>query len=127
LKIIQQRRKTIGNQLKRTENELRQQLLQLPEWTDKAQPPISSVALSTAILACVEKGQHRLCAAFKHKQGMLKLDLDDHRLINAFYLLQPSDEQVSLSVIFKRYHAAVCVLDSFGQIDVGRNCRSMQS
>ena len=31
LKVIQQRRKTINNQLKRTENELNQLLLQLPE------------------------------------------------------------------------------------------------
>jgi hypothetical protein len=125
LKIIQQRRKTIGNQLKRTANELNQQLLQLTEWTDKAQPPIRSDALSTAILACVEKGQHRLCAAFKHKQAMLKLDVDDHRLINAFYLLQPNDEQVSPSVIFKRYQEFVCILDSFGQIDLARHSRSM--
>ena len=96
LKVIQQRRKTIDSQLKRTEKELHQLLLQLPEWTDKAQPPMSSVALSTAILACVDKGQQRLCAAFKHKQLMLKLDVDDHRLINALYALQPNDEQIRL-------------------------------
>ena len=114
LKIIQQRRKTIEHQLKRTENELNQQLLQLPEWTDTAEPSISSDALSTTIFACVEKGQHRLCAAFKHKQAMLKLDVDDHRLINAFYLLQPNDEQVSPSAIFARFSPFVCILDSFG-------------
>ena len=94
LKMIEQRRKTIENQLKRTANELSQLLLQLPEWTDKAQPPIDSVALSTAIFVCVEKGQQRLCAAFKHKQTMLKLDAADHQLIDAFYALRPSDEQV---------------------------------
>ena len=45
LKVIQQRRKTIEHQLKRTENELHQLLLRLPEWTDKAEPPMCSVAL----------------------------------------------------------------------------------
>ena len=108
LKVIQQRRKTIDNQLKRTENELHQLLLQLPEWTDKAQPPISSVALSTAISACVDKGQQRLCAVFKHKQIMLKLDVDDHRLINAFYALQPNDEQIRLAKLIWQGTADQC-------------------
>jgi hypothetical protein len=125
LKIIQQRRKTIDNQLKRTENELHQQLFQLPAWTDKAQPPMSSDVLSTAIFACVEKGQQRLCAAFKHKHAMLKLDVDDHRLINTFYGLQPNDEQVRLSVILKRYLVLICILDSPCQTDLARNSRSM--
>ena len=97
LQVIQQRRKNIDNQLKRTENELHQLLLKLPEWTDKAEPPMSSVALSIEISACVDKGQQRLCAAFKHKQVMLKLDADDHRLINAFHTLQPNDEQIRLA------------------------------
>ena len=125
LKVIEQRRKTIASQLKRTENELSQLLLQLPEWTDKARPPISSNALSAVIFACVEKGQQRLYTAFKHKQVMLKLDVADHRLINAFYALQPNDEHVSLSVIFTRYHAFVCILDSSGETDLARNSRSM--
>ena len=108
LKVIQQRRKTIDNQLKRTENELYQQLLRLPEWTDKAQPSISSDALSATILACVEKGQQRLCTAFKHKQVMLKLDVDDHRLINAFYALQPTDEQIRLAKLIWQGTADQC-------------------
>ena len=125
LKIIEQRRKSIESRLKRTENELNQQLLRLPEWTDQAQPPMSSIALSAAIFACVEKGQQRLSAAFKRKQVMLKLDVADHQMINAFYALQPNDEQVSPSVIFTRYHAFVCILDSSGKTDLARNSRSM--
>ena len=108
LKVTQQRRKTIDHQLKRTEKELHQLLLQLPEWTDKAEPPMSSVALSTAILACVDKGQQRLCAAFKHKQVMLKLDVDDHRLINAFYALQPNEEQIRLAKLIWQGTADQC-------------------
>ena len=108
LKVIQQRRKTIEHQLKRTEKELHQLLLQLPEWTDKAEPPMSSVALSTAILACVDKGQQRLCAAFKHKHLMLKLDADDHQLINAFYALQPNDEQIRLAKLIWKGTADQC-------------------
>ena len=99
LKFIEQRRKTIEHQLKRTEKELHQQLLQLPQWTDKAKPPISSTLLFTAIQACVEKNQQRLRAQFKHKQAMLKLDVHDHRLIEAFYALQPNDEQVRLLIL----------------------------
>ena len=125
LKVIEQRRKTIENQLTRTENELNQQLLQLPEWTDMAEPPISSETLSTAVFACVEKGQQRLCAAFKHKQSMLKLDTDHHKFINVFYALQPNDEQVWFSTIFKRYYTFVCILDSSGKTDLARNSRPM--
>ena len=108
LKVTQQRRKTIDHQLKRTEKELHQLLLQLPEWTDKAEPPMSSVALSTAILACVDKGQQRLCAAFKHKQVMLKLDVADHRLINAFYALQLNEEQIRLAKLLWQGTADQC-------------------
>ena len=108
LKVIQQRQKTIEHQLKRTENELHQMLLRLPEWTDKAEPPMSSVALSTAISACVDKGQQRLCAAFKHKHLMLKLDAYDHQLINALYALQPNDEQIRLAKLIWQGTADQC-------------------
>ena len=69
---------------------------------------MSLLALSTAILACVDKGQQRLCAAFKHKLVMLKLNVDDHRLINAFYALQPNDEQIRLAKLLWQGTADQC-------------------
>ena len=125
-KVIEQRRKTIEDQLKRTANELHQQLVKLPEWADNVQPSIDSNLLSTAIKACVEHGQKRLRAEFKHKQSILQLDANDHRLINAFYALQPNDEQVTITHIsFKRILIDLSfsfeILDSFSKIDLATN------
>jgi hypothetical protein len=71
-----------------------QHMYQLPEWTDQAQPPISSTALFKALETLVESGQRRLTAEFDHRHIMLQLDADDHRLISAVYVLNPTGEQV---------------------------------
>ena len=39
---------------------------------------------------------------------MLKLDVDDHRLINAFYTLQPNDEQIRLAKLLWQGTADQC-------------------
>ena len=39
---------------------------------------------------------------------MLKLDVDDHRLINAFYALQPNDEQIRLAKLLWQGTADQC-------------------
>ena len=92
--FVKQRQKTIERQMIRTTNELQQFGCQLPEWTDKAQPPISSTVLFEAVDALVRNGQRRLTAEYEHKHLMLKLDADDHRLISAVYALNPTTDQV---------------------------------
>ncbi|CAF2947527.1 unnamed protein product [Rotaria sp. Silwood2] len=103
-KFVEQRQKTIQHQLNHTYRQLQQHLAQLPEWTEKVQPPIDSTFLSNAIQAMVKNGLHRLNAQFKHKQAMLKFDADDHRLIAAVYDLKPTEEQI---VLLKIYWQAV--------------------
>ena len=64
------------------------------EWTDKAQPPISSTVLFEVVDALVRNGQRRLSAEYEHRHIMLKLDADDHRLISAVDALNPTTDQV---------------------------------
>ncbi|CAF4461879.1 unnamed protein product, partial [Rotaria sp. Silwood2] len=99
-KFVEQRQKTIQHQLNRTDREVQHYLAQLPEWTEKVQPPIDSTFLSNAIQAMVKNGLYRLNAQFKHKQAMLKFDADDHRLIAAVYALKPIEEQIALIKIY---------------------------
>lgn len=94
--LVKQRQKTIAHQLQRTANELQQLMQQLPHWTDRAQPPISSTALFKALETLVENGQRRLSADFHHKQIMLQLDADDHRLISVVEALKPTSEKIAL-------------------------------
>ena len=98
--LVKQRQKTIEHQTRRTMNELQQHRHQLPEWTDQAQPPISSTALFKALETLVENGQRRLTAEFDHKQIMLQLDADDHRLISVVYALNPTAERIDLANLY---------------------------
>jgi hypothetical protein len=50
--------------------------------------------LFKALETLVESGQRRLTAEFDHRHIMLQLDADDHRLISAVYVLNPTGEQV---------------------------------
>ncbi|CAF3076450.1 unnamed protein product [Rotaria sp. Silwood2] len=93
-KLVEQRLSTIEHQLKRTAKELERLLSQLPKWTDKAQPPINSIVLSTAIETLVNHGQKRLHEEFKHREMMLKFDVNDHHLITAVYNLKPDENQI---------------------------------
>ncbi|CAF5141871.1 unnamed protein product, partial [Rotaria magnacalcarata] len=43
--------------------------------------------------AFVRQGQHKLCAEFERKKLILQFDAIDHRLIKAFYNLNPTDDQ----------------------------------
>ena len=92
--FVKQRQKTIEHQMIRTANELQQFAHQLPEWTDKAQPPIDSTALFAAIDTLVANGQRRLASEYEHKRIILHLDAADHRLISAVYALEPTSDQV---------------------------------
>ncbi|CAF1302062.1 unnamed protein product [Rotaria sordida] len=103
-KFVEQRQKTIQHQINRTNRELQQQLIYLPEWTENVQPSIDSKFLSTAVEAMVKHGQYRLNMEFKHKRAMLKLDADDHRFISAVYAFEPTEEQI---VLIKMYRQAI--------------------
>ncbi|CAF0814696.1 unnamed protein product [Didymodactylos carnosus] len=98
--FVKQRQKTIEHQMIRTANELQQFAHQLPEWTDKAQPPIDSNALSGAVDALVENGQRRLTNEYEHTRMMLHLDDADHRLISAVYALDTTSDQIDLVNIY---------------------------
>ena len=52
---MKQRQQSIERQILRTSTELQQQMHQLPQWTDQAQPPISSTALFKALETLVER------------------------------------------------------------------------
>ena len=95
--LAKQRQKTIDHQIRRTANELKQHRHQLPEWTDQAQPSISSTALFKALETLVENGQRRLTAEFDHKQIMLQLDADDHRLISVVDAFNSTSEKIDLA------------------------------
>ena len=94
--LVKQRQKTIEHQIRQTMNELQQHKDQLPEWTDQAQPPIRSTALLQALETLVENGQRRLTAEFSHKQIMLQLDADDHRLIAVVDIFKATTEKIDL-------------------------------
>ena len=94
--LAKQRQKTIEHQIRQTMNELQQHKDQLPQWTDQAQPPIRSTALFQALETLVENGQRRLTAEFAHKQLMLQLDADDHRLIAVVDTFKATVEKIDL-------------------------------
>ncbi|CAF1495644.1 unnamed protein product, partial [Adineta steineri] len=50
--------------------------------------------LSTIILAFVRKGQHKLSVDFRCKKSLLRFDTNDYRLVQAFYDLKPSTDQI---------------------------------
>ncbi|CAF4027856.1 unnamed protein product [Adineta steineri] len=50
--------------------------------------------LSTIILAFVRNGQHKLSADFQYKKSLLRFDTNDYRLLQAFYDLKPSNDQI---------------------------------
>ena len=50
--------------------------------------------LAAAVLSFVHKGQQRLREGFKRKEAVLKLDINDIRLIKSCWELQPTHEQV---------------------------------
>ena len=50
--------------------------------------------LSTIIPAFVRQGQHKLSADFERKKLLLQYDVTDHCLVNTFYNLKPSEDQV---------------------------------
>ncbi|CAF1535193.1 unnamed protein product [Adineta ricciae] len=58
--------------------------------------------LSTVIPAFVRKGQHKLSADFKRKISKLQFDINDYIFVQAFYALQPSqDEIVAAKIIWQ--------------------------
>ncbi|CAF2953462.1 unnamed protein product [Rotaria sp. Silwood2] len=123
-KFVEQRLVTIEHQLKRTENELQQLLLQLPEWTDKAQPSINSIALSTCIEALVNNGQKHLREEFKYREIMLKIDVNDHHLITAVYNLQPNEKQIAWMKTYWKETAAE--LHALEEVEILRKRVSLQ-
>jgi hypothetical protein len=94
--LIEQRRIKIQQQLLQAGNTLKEFGDQnLPVWISQNSPPFDLQAMSTVITAYVRKGQHKLRQQFEHRRRLLIFDATDHRLVQAFYDVMPSQEQVS--------------------------------
>ena len=86
---ILQRQQAITEQLKQIEDQLSEhQRLAVGDAS------IDLNQLSTVIPAFVRKGQHKLSADFERKKVLLHYDLNDYRLVQVFYNLLPSEDQV---------------------------------
>ena len=76
-----------------------EQLRQAEENLNKHKQSTTNLVLSVdrlamVIPAFVRRGQHKLVADFQHRKRLFELDANDCRLVQAFYDLQPSEEQV---------------------------------
>lgn len=85
---IETRQNVIIEQLQQAENELNKHK-QLA--VDQS---IDINRLATVIPAFVRKGQHKLSNDFQRKKLLLQLDANEYRLIQEFYDLKPSEDQV---------------------------------
>ncbi|CAF4123568.1 unnamed protein product, partial [Rotaria sordida] len=85
---LEKHTKIIGTRLQEAENNL----------NSHQQQPINSSfdmnKLSTIITAFVRQGQHKLSAEYERKKLILQCDANDHRLIKAFYNLNPTENQI---------------------------------
>ena len=87
---LEKHRRLIVTKLRETENKLHQHL----------QKPINSLfdmdRLSIVVPAFVRQGQHKLNAAFEHKKLILEFDVNDYRLVQTFYGMNPTLSQVRM-------------------------------
>ncbi|CAF1495676.1 unnamed protein product [Adineta steineri] len=65
--------------------------------------------LSTIIPAVVRKGQHKLSIDFQYKKSLLQFNTNDYHLIQAFYDLKPSEDQLFV-YIFQQAEQNVAIL-----------------
>ncbi|CAF1599908.1 unnamed protein product [Rotaria magnacalcarata] len=105
-KNIHQRRMSIQRQLHVVTSKLDEHLQQRPPVLLTRNEPttidINMSILSVAILAFVHKGQQRLRDRFQEREAALKLDVKDARLVQSFYKLNPTEEQIrSAKVIWQ--------------------------
>ncbi|CAF3146940.1 unnamed protein product [Rotaria sp. Silwood2] len=95
--VIEQRQKTITQQLQHTADELHWYLTNLEQNVQQWQPYIDPSVLSSAINECVKNAQQRLRQEFNYKRKMLTLNSNDRHLITKFYELQPNEEQIHIA------------------------------
>ena len=96
--VVEQRRKKITQQLERAENAFKEfEEHSLPPWILECNLPFDVRTISSAVTAVVRKGQYKLRRQFEQNRQMLLLDSTDYRLVQAFYGLTPSLQQVRLS------------------------------
>ncbi|CAF3946577.1 unnamed protein product, partial [Rotaria magnacalcarata] len=97
-KNINQRRMSIQRQLHVVTSKLSEHLQQRPPLLltshERTVIDMNMNILSVAILAFVHKGQQRLRNQFQEKEAALKLDVKDARLVQSFYKLNPTEEQI---------------------------------
>jgi hypothetical protein len=88
---VQKRQQTIMVELKQAEDRLTKH----KQLAYAANQSIDINKLSTVIPAFVRKGQRKLAADFERKKLMLQFDVNDYRLVQAFYNLKPSQDQIT--------------------------------
>ncbi|CAF4135759.1 unnamed protein product, partial [Adineta steineri] len=87
-KNVEKYRQTTMEQLKQAEINLNQHK------QIKFGQSIDLQKLSTIIPAFVRKGQHKLSADFEYKKLLLQFDTNDYHLVQTFYDLKPSEDQI---------------------------------
>jgi hypothetical protein len=98
--LIEQRRKKVAQQLLQAGNTLKEfEEQSLLKWISEngSDPPFNLQIMSSAATAFVRKGQHKLRRQFEQNKRMLALDSMDHRLVQTFYDLIPSQQQVCVN------------------------------
>lgn len=86
---LEKYRKLISDRLQKAEFDLNQHTQQ------PSARSIDMQRLSTVIPAFVRQGQHKLSSDFERRKRILQFDAHDHRLIQTFYNLKPSENQVT--------------------------------
>ena len=93
---VNQRRQTVSEELKEAEKKLN---------THKQLASNATVdmhRLSMVIPAFVRRGQRKLVADFERRKLLLQLDANDYYLVQAFYDLKPTEEQVRIFLLISR-------------------------
>jgi hypothetical protein len=85
---VEKHRKAIIEELKQAENDLNKHK-QLT-----IDPTIDRNILPTIIPAFIRKDQRKLSADFERRKLLLQLDANDYYLVQVFYDLQPTTDQV---------------------------------
>lgn len=95
---VEQRRITIAKQIKHAIDNQEMYATQLRNDVEHWKPPIDATALIETICELVKNEQRQLRQEFDFKKNLLFMNLNDHHLINEFFDLQPTDDEVSFAL-----------------------------
>jgi hypothetical protein len=90
--IIEQRLKKFQQQLLQIKSDIDEHMTQTPL------PVIDSNRIETIVTVLVDKDQYQLRGELERRRDMLYFDAKDHKCIQAFYDLKPSQAEVSVNI-----------------------------